>query len=118
MLRFFLTAKIHRAVVTATDLHYVGSITIDAVLLEAVGIQPWERVQVVDIDNGARLETYAIPGEAGHGEIQLNGAAAHLVNTGDRVIIMAFGLISEEEIKTHHPKIAILDEKNQIVELR
>lgn len=89
MLRNFLTAKIHRAVVTATDLHYVGSITIDTVLLEAVGIQPWERVQVVDIDNGARLETYTIPGEAGRGEIQLNGAAAHLVKKGDRVIIMA-----------------------------
>jgi len=118
MLRHFLTAKIHRAVVTATDLHYVGSITIDAALMDAVGIQPWERVQVVDVDNGARLETYAIRGEAGRGEIQLNGAAAHLVNKGDRVIIMAYGLLSEDEIKTHRPKIAILNERNQIVELR
>jgi aspartate 1-decarboxylase len=118
MLRQFLIAKIHRAVVTATDLHYVGSITIDTALLKAVGIQPWERVQVVDVDNGARLETYVIAGKEGLGEIQLNGAAAHLVSKGDRVIIMAYAMLTEDEIANHKPAIAILDDSNRIIELR
>lgn len=118
MLRQFLTAKIHRAVVTATDLHYVGSITIDSQIMAAVGIASWERVQVVDINNGARLETYVIPGEAGKGDIQLNGAAARLVSKGDRVIIMAFGLLDEEEIKTHLPLVALMDDNNHIIEVK
>lgn len=117
MLRQFLTAKIHRAVVTAADLHYVGSITIDSELLKAVGIRPWEQVQVVDVDNGARLETYVIPGEAGGGDIQINGAAARLIHKGDHVIIMAYALLNENEIENHHPVIALMDENNQILEV-
>lgn len=89
-LRTFLRAKIHRARVTSADLHYVGSITIDAELLAAAGIAEYEFVQVVDIDNGARLETYVIAGEPGSGVVQLNGAAARLVQVGDLVIVMAY----------------------------
>lgn len=118
MLRQMLTAKIHRATVTAADIHYVGSITIDAHLLAEVGILPGERVQVVDVDNGARLETYAIAGPRGQGDIQLNGAAARLVHVGDRVIIMAYGLLNEAEIAAFRPKIIILDEHNRILEAR
>ena len=90
MYRTFLFAKIHRATVTAANVHYVGSITIDCELLQASGIRPYERVQVVDVDNGERLETYAIAGPAGSGAIELNGAAARLVSIGDKVIIMAY----------------------------
>ena len=89
MLRTFMFAKIHRATVTAANVHYVGSITIDSELLAASGIRPYERVQVVDVDNGERLETYAIAGQPGSGAIELNGAAARLVQVGDKVIIMA-----------------------------
>ena len=91
--RTMVTGKIHRARVTAADLHYVGSITIDEDLLDAAGILSYERVQVVDIDNGARLETYTIPGARGSGEVQLNGAAARLVSPGDLVIVMAYQLV-------------------------
>lgn len=118
MLREFLTAKIHRAVVTAKDANYVGSITIDIDLLNSVGIQPWEKVQVVDINNGARFETYVIPGKVGYREIQVNGAAAKLVELGHRVIIMSYGMLRDDEIPYHHLKIAILDEKNRIVQLK
>ena len=95
MQRQVLFAKIHRAKVTNTDLNYIGSITIDPKILTKVGILPWERVQVVDIDNGARLETYVIEGIPGERQIQLNGAAAHLIQTGDRVIIMAYAWLDE-----------------------
>jgi aspartate 1-decarboxylase len=118
MLRQFLFAKIHRAVVTAKDVNYNGSITVDSDILSQVGIQVWERVQVVDVNNGARFETYVIAGEAGSGAIQLNGAAAHLVELGDRVIIMAYALLDTAEMADHHPVIAILDERNHIVEKR
>ena len=117
MLRQFLIAKIHRAVVTARDVHYVGSITIDPEVMKSVGILTWERVQVVDVDNGARLETYAIPGEAGQGQIQLNGAAAHLVELNDRVIIMAYGWLNEDEIASLCPRVAIMDDHNHVVEV-
>lgn len=117
MLRQFLTAKIHRAVVTAADIHYVGSITIDAGLLKAVGIRPWEQVQVVDVDNGARLETYVISGEPGSGDIQMNGAAARLIQKGDHVIIMAYALLNEDEIENHRPVVALMDENNRILEI-
>src|SRR5690348_16640328 len=90
MLRTMLNGKIHRAAVTGADLHYIGSITIDQTLLEAANILPFERVQVVNLTNGNRLETYAIAGEAGSGTVQLNGAAAHLVSVGDLVIIMSY----------------------------
>lgn len=118
MLRQFLIAKIHRAVVTARDIHYVGSITIDPEIMKVVGILTWERVQVVDVDNGARFETYAIPGQPGQGEIQLNGAAAHLAEVGHRVIIMAYGWLNEEEISSLCPKVALMDESNHILEVR
>lgn len=114
MLRQMLLGKIHRAVVTAADLNYVGSITVDPVLLDAAGIVPWERVQVVDVENGNRLETYVIPGTPGQGEIQLNGAAARLVSPGDHVIIMSYGLLSAEEIATHRPQVVLVGENNTI----
>jgi aspartate 1-decarboxylase len=109
-----LLGKIHRAVVTGADVNYVGSITVDPVLLQAAGILPYERVQVVDVENGARLETYTIPGAPGMGEIQLNGAAARLVAVGDHVIIMAYGLLSSEEAATYRPKVVMVGEGNSI----
>jgi aspartate 1-decarboxylase len=114
MYRTLLKAKIHRAVVTSADLHYEGSITIDAALLEASGIREYERVQVVDIENGARFETYVIAGEPGSGTIQLNGAAARLVNVGDRIIIMSYALVPEPLPTEWQPKILLLDEDNRI----
>jgi aspartate 1-decarboxylase len=114
MQRQFLSAKIHRAVVTGADLNYVGSITIDPVLMEAAGILPWEWVQVVDIDNGARFETYAIPGERGSGDVQLNGAAARLVQRGDHIIIMTYVCINADELANHHPVVVFVDERNQV----
>lgn len=114
MLRQMLLGKIHRAVVTAADVNYVGSITVDPVLLEAAGILPYERVQVVDVENGARLETYTIAGTPGKGEIQLNGAAARLVAVGDHVIIMSYGWLSAEEITTHLPKVVLVGAGNRI----
>ena len=114
MMRQMLLGKIHRAVVTAADVNYVGSITVDSDLLEAAGILPYERVQVVDVENGARLETYTIPGAPGKGEIQLNGAAARLVAVGDHVIIMSYGWLSSEEIASHRPKVVLIGEDNRI----
>ena len=114
MLRQMLLGKIHRAVVTNADVNYVGSITVDSALLEASGILPYERVQVVDVENGARLETYTIPGAPGKGEIQLNGAAARLVAVGDHVIIMAYATMSEEEAASHRPKVVLVGEGNTI----
>lgn len=116
-MRYLLNAKIHRARVTSKDINYNGSITIDEEILNLVGILPWEKVQVVDVDNGARLETYVIPGEQGQRDIQLNGAAAHLVEVGDRVIIMSYALLNDAEIINHHPIIVILNEKNQIEDI-
>ncbi len=114
MLRQMLLGKIHRAVVTGADVNYVGSITVDPVLLQASGILPYERVQVVDVENGARLETYTIPGTPGKGEIQLNGAAARLVAAGDHVIIMAYASMSEQEAAAHRPKVVLVGENNTI----
>ncbi|MEA4910010.1 MAG: aspartate 1-decarboxylase [Anaerolineaceae bacterium] len=113
-----LIAKIHRATVTQADIDYVGSITIDAALLEASGILQGQRVQVVDVENGARLETYVIRGEHGRGEIQMNGAAARLVQVGDHVIIMAYGLVSDEELATLKARVLLLDEHNRVAETR
>jgi len=117
MLRTMLTAKIHRATVTHADLHYVGSITIDAQLLDASGILPGEQVAVVDIDNGSRLETYVIEGEPGSGVIGINGAAAHLVEPGHRIIVMAYGLLSDDELASHRARIVHVDDANRIVAL-
>lgn len=115
MQREMLLAKIHRATVTDSDLNYVGSITIDKEFLELVNILEWEKVQVVDIDNGNRLETYVMAGEAGSKTIQLNGAAARLVHRGDKVIIMSYGYLSNEEVPNHKPKILLLGDDNSIL---
>ncbi len=109
-----LKGKIHRAVVRQAELHYVGSITVDPVLLEAAGILEYENVQIVDIENGNRFETYTIAGEPGSGMICLNGAAARQVLAGDHVIIMAYAQMTQEEAKEFHPQVVFVDENNQI----
>lgn len=111
-----LKAKIHRAVVTQADLHYIGSITIDATLMKKAGIVEYEKVLVADVDNGKRFETYVIVGEADSGIICINGAAAHCVEVGDKVIIMAFAGMTPEEAETHSPKVVFVDEKNHAIE--
>ncbi|MFC0674110.1 aspartate 1-decarboxylase [Brachybacterium hainanense] len=117
MMRTLMSSKIHRGTVTQADLHYVGSITIDADLLDAAGILENEQVTVVDIDNGSRLVTYAIAGERGSGVIGINGAAAHLVAPGHLVIIMAYGLFTEAEARAHRPQVVHVDARNRIVAL-
>ncbi len=114
MFRTMLGGKIHRATVTEADLNYVGSITVDQDLLDAAGICVNEKVQIVNNNNGARLETYTIPGERGSGVICLNGAAARLVQKGDIVIIMSYVMMSNEEAKKHEPKVVLVNEKNKI----
>ena len=114
MHRQFLKCKIHRAKVTEADLNYIGSITIDQKLMETAGIAEYEKVQVLDITNGNRIETYTIKGKSGSGEICINGAAAHLINKGDVVIIVAFCLLDEHEVQSHKPVIVHVDEQNQI----
>lgn len=114
-MRTLMTAKIHRATVTQADLHYVGSVTVDADLLEAAGICENEQVAIVDVTNGARLETYAITGPRGQGGICINGAAAHLVHPGDLVILIAYGLMDSAEIAEHRPRVVHVDEHNRIV---
>ncbi len=116
--RTLLFAKIHRATVTAANINYVGSITIDAALLEISGIRPYERVQVVDVNNGQRLETYVIPGPAGSGAIELNGAAARLVSVGDQVIIMAYALVPEPLPEAWAPTVLIMGDGNRVAEVR
>ena len=110
----FLKSKIHRATVTQADLHYNGSISIDTDLMKASGILPFEQVDVLDITNGARITTYAIEAPAGSGTITINGAAAHLVNVGDLVIICAYASMSPEEAKAFEPTIILVDEKNRV----
>jgi len=110
-----LKAKIHRAVVTQADLNYVGSVTIDTRLLEESGIMEYVKVQIVDINNGNRFETYTIAGEEGSGIICLNGAAAKCVNVGDKVIIMAYADMTPEEAKQHKPTVLFVNEENEIV---
>lgn len=109
-----LKAKIHRATVTQADLNYVGSVTIDTRLLRESGILEYEKVQIVDINNGNRFETYTIAGEEGSGIICLNGAAAKCVSVGDKVIIMAYANMTPEEAATHKPTVLFVDEKNEI----
>ncbi|MGP1471518.1 MAG: aspartate 1-decarboxylase [Schwartzia sp. (in: firmicutes)] len=118
MLLNLLKGKIHCAAVTEANLHYMGSITIDEALMEAAGILPNERVQVVDNNNGERLETYTIPGPRGSGAICLNGAAARCVQPGDTVIIMAYALFTEDEAARHRPAVVMVDEKNRVREVR
>jgi aspartate 1-decarboxylase len=110
-----LKSKIHRATVTRADLHYVGSITIDADLMDAADLLPGEQVAVVDVTNGARLETYVIEGERGSGVIGMNGAAAHLVHPGDLVIIISYAMLPDAEAKAYQPKVVFVDEANRIV---
>ena len=112
-----LKAKIHRATVTEADLHYVGSITIDQDLMDAANLLSYEKVLVVDIDNGNRLETYIIPGPRKSGIICLNGASARLVSAGDKVIIMTFCRMSPEEAVSHRPLVVFVDEHNAIREI-
>ena len=116
MYRTLLRSKIHRAVVTAADLHYEGSLTVDADLLDASGIRAYELVQVVDVENGARLETYAIPGQRGSGTIQVNGAAARLAGVGDHLIIMSYALLPEPLPEGWTPTVTLVDEHNHIRE--
>ncbi|MDQ3716753.1 MAG: aspartate 1-decarboxylase [Actinomycetota bacterium] len=117
MLRTMLKSKIHRATVTHADLHYVGSVTVDEDLLDAADLLPGEQVTIVDVTNGARLETYVIPGERGSGVIGINGAAAHLVHPGDVVILIAYGQMDETETKSYLPKIVHVDVANRMVSL-
>ena len=117
MFRTMMKGKIHRATVTEANLNYVGSITIDADLLDAVDMLPNEKVAIVNNNNGARLETYIIAGERGSGVVCLNGAAARLVQPGDVVIIISYALIAEEKVKEHIPRVAIMDENNKIKEI-
>src|SRR5262249_6230163 len=117
MLRTMLKSKIHRATVTQADLHYVGSVTVDPDLLDAADLLPGEQVAIVDITNGARLETYVIPGERGSGVIGINGAAAHLVHPGDLVIVISYGLMDTTEAPSYVPAVVHVDERNRIVQL-
>lgn len=117
MFRTMMHAKIHRATVTEANLNYVGSITIDEDILDAVGMVANEKVQIVNNNNGARFETYIIPGKRGSGVICLNGAAARLVHVGDIVIIISYALVPEEKVSSHKPKVAVMDENNSIAEM-
>lgn len=118
MQRTLLLAKIHSCTLTAANLNYVGSISIDQTLLDAAGILPYEQVQVVNVANGERLITYAIAAKANSGAIELNGAAARLGMTGDRLIIMTYGQFNPEELKTYCPTVLMVDDKNQLIEVR
>jgi aspartate 1-decarboxylase len=115
MQRKMLKSKIHRATITDCDLHYAGSITIDAELMAEADLLPNELVHVLDVDNGQRFETYVIEGRAGSGEVQVNGAAARLVHQGDRAIILSYGLYSEDELELYSPRVVHVDDDNRVV---
>ena len=117
MQRTMLKSKIHRATVTECDLHYVGSITLDPDLLEAADVRSYEQVHVVDVDNGARFETYTIPGSRGSGEVVINGAAARLVHRGDTVIVISYASYDEAELDRYEPRVVHVDRGNRIVEV-
>lgn len=117
MMRIIMKSKIHRATVTQADLDYVGSVTLDEALMEAADLLEGEQVAIVDIANGARIETYVIPGERGSGVIGINGAAAHLVHPGDLVIIMSYAVLTDAEARTLEQRVVHVDEKNHIVKL-
>ena len=117
MLRPMLIGKIHRATVTQANLDYVGSITIDADLLDAADVLPGQQVDVVDVTNGARLTTYAIAGERGRGGVGINGAAAHLIHPGDVVIIIGYGMLTDAEARTRPAQVVFVDADNRIVQL-
>jgi aspartate 1-decarboxylase len=115
MFRTLMKSKLHRATVTDANLHYMGSVTLDPDLMELADILPHEKVQIVDIDNGARLETYAIEGERGSGDVCLNGAAARLVQPGDKVIVISYGTYTDAESRVHEPIVVFCDETNRPV---
>ena len=115
MMRLMLKSKIHRATVTQADLHYVGSIAIDRALMDAADLLENEQVVIADITNGSRLETYVIPAPAGSGIIGINGAAAHLVNQGDLIIIMSYAAVDDTEARTMKPRVVHVDDRNRIV---
>ena len=117
MRRTMLKSKVHRATVTGSDLHYVGSITVDPDLLEAADILEHELVHVLDVDNGARFETYTIAGERGSSEVTVNGAAARLVHTGDTVILVSYGEYEQSELAGYEPRVVHVDAGNRIVEV-
>jgi aspartate 1-decarboxylase len=116
MLRRMCKSKIHRATVTQADLDYEGSIAIDTDLLKAADVLPYEMVQIFDINNGERFETYAIPGEAGSGTMCVNGAAARLVQRGDLLIVLSYTMMEDKEALGHKPRVVFVDSRNQIVE--
>jgi aspartate 1-decarboxylase len=116
-MRTMFSAKIHRATVTHADLHYVGSVTVDADLLNAADLLPGEKVAIVDVTNGARLETYIIQGQRGSGVIGINGAAAHLIDVGDVVILIAYQTMTDSEARTSRPRVVHVDAANRILHL-
>ena len=116
MLRTMLKSKIHRATVTDANLHYVGSVTVDEDLMAAADLLPGEQVAIVDVTNGARLETYVIPGPAGSGVLGINGAAAHLVAPGDLVILIAYGQMDDVEARAYTPRVVFVDEDNRVLD--
>jgi aspartate 1-decarboxylase len=116
-MRIMMKSKIHRATVTQADLDYVGSVTLDAGLMEAADLLEGEQVAIVDITNGARIETYVIPGPRGSGVIGINGAAAHLVHPGDLVIIMSYAMLDDAEARTLKPRVVHVDDQNRIVKI-
>lgn len=118
MRRIMCKSKIHRARITRAELYYEGSLTVDSDLLDAADILPYERVQVCNINNGERFETYTIPGKRGSGTICLNGAAARLGSIGDEIIIITYATYREEELKSFNPKVIILDKDNKIVDIK
>ncbi|MBO0767784.1 MAG: aspartate 1-decarboxylase [Solirubrobacterales bacterium] len=115
MHRTMLKSKVHRATITDSDLHYVGSVTIDPELLEAADIREFEQVAIVDVDNGARFETYTISGQRGSGEMKINGAAARLVHTGDTIIVISYGIYDPEDLDHYDPRVVHVDSQNQII---
>jgi aspartate 1-decarboxylase len=117
VMRIMMKSKIHRATVTQADLNYVGSVTLDSALMEAADLLDGEQVAIVDITNGARIETYVIPGPRGSGVIGINGAAAHLVHPGDLVIIMSYALLDDAEARALSPQVVHVDERNRIVKI-
>ncbi len=117
MLRTLLRAKIHRATVTAADVDYVGSVTIDAELMEAADLDHLERVEIWDVTSGARVTTYAMRGRRGSGEVQINGAAAHHIHPGDLVIIAAYGHMDRSELASHRARVVLVDAANRVVQV-
>jgi aspartate 1-decarboxylase len=115
-LRTVMNSKIHRATVTEADVNYIGSITIDSDLIDAANIVEWEKIEVLNITNGSRLQTYVIRGQKGSGEICINGAAAHLVHPGDLVILVTYKSIEEQDLEGHSPNIIHVNSLNQIIE--